>query len=349
MEEKERICVTGSAGYLARRVIDRLKNYPKVELILGIDTQYPEITRIEEPTDAQAVIVLKRLNMADPRLCQCFADYRITSVLHLGWWFNPTHRVKEQWKVNVLGSQNVIEACLKSETIKCLFYAGSTTAYGQLDDPGEESLSEEDWLRHAPLRLNATYPYSRQKAHVDLSFQNLHQFVTNNRQDFRVGWMRGAIVAGKNTRNVVTDVAEAFGPVMFRAWRRDPLMQFISEHDMAEVLYRAVMQKWAGPVNVAGTGTIRYSEVIKLLGKKEVALPFWMLYAFCWLGWNIRWGDHGLLRFPPSILHLVTKPWVVKIDAESRLIRKFNFRPQDSSADAILQLKEGLDKRRGKQ
>lgn len=123
-------------------------------------------------------------------------------------------------------------------------------------------------------------------------------------------------------------------------------MQFISEHDMTEVLCRAIMEKWIGPVNAAGTGTIRYSQVIELLGKKEInCFPFWMLYAFCWLGWNIRWGDHGLLPFPPPILHLITKPWVGKID---RLRHEFNFEPQDSSVDAILQLKQGLDKRRGK-
>ena len=117
-------------------------------------------------------------------------------------------------------------------------------------------------------------------------------------------------------------------------------MQFISERDMTKILCRAVMEQWTGPINVSGTGTLRYSKVIELLGKKEISfLPFPVLYAFCWLGWNLRIGDRSLLPFPPSILHLVSKPWVGKID---RLINEYGYEPQDSSTDAIMELRKGL-------
>lgn len=343
-EKKRRILVTGSRGYLAKRVIDRLRGDPNVEFILGIDIQNQENCSVVT-SEQKTPVVHRRLSMADPTLRHYLVDGRIDSVLHLGWWFDPTHRLKEQWKVNVGGTQNVINACLESGTVKHLFYGGSSTAYGQLDDPREELLDEEDWQRCNEARFRAAYPYSRQKAEVDFCFQLLQREITRSRPDFRVGWMRGAIVAGKNTRNVVTDVAEAFGPIMFRARGYDPPMQFISERDMAEVLYRAVMERWTGVTNVAGNGTIRYSQVISLLGKKEIVLPFWLLYAFCWLGWNLRIGDHSLLPFPPTILHLVSKPWVGNIE---RLRRKYGYEPRDSSVDALLHLKEGLNQRRGK-
>lgn len=342
-EKKRRVLITGSRGYLAGQVIDRLRNDPNVEVILGVDTKYAETCSVET-LGQKAPVVHWRLSIADPSLFNYLIDYKIDSILHLGWWFNPTHRVAEQWKINVDGTNNVIRACQESKTVKYLFYGGSSTAYGQLDGPNEESLAEEDWQKNSLARLNTAYPYAKQKAQVDLNFQALQQDMKNSMPDFQVGWMRGAIVAGRNTRNVVVDVAEAFGPIMFRARGCNPLMQFISEYDMTEVLYRAVMQRWIGPVNVAGTGTIRYSKIIELLGKKEVVLPFWLLYAFCWLGWNIRIRENSLLKFPPSILHLVSKPWVGNI---KRLISEFGYEPQNSSIDAILELKAGLDKRCG--
>lgn len=340
MSEQRRIAVFGGRGYLGRELIEKLKNDPRAGAILEIDQQN-EMTWAEDG----GVLHFKG-NMLDPRaeLSKFFHCNSVDTVVLLAWWFNPTHKLKEQWRVNVDGTKNVVGACLDAG-VKYIFYAGSSTAYGQLDDPREESLDEDDWPRRSDLRLNAAYAYARQKANVDLFFQCLQRYVSRSRPDFRAGWMRGSIVAGKNTRNVVTEVAKAFGPFMFRARGCDPLMQFISERDMAEVLYLATMEKWVGPVNVAGTGTIRYSEVIKLLGKKEIVLPFWLLYVFCWLGWNIRIGERSLLPFPPTILHLVSKPWVGKI---RRLLREFKFKPQDSSTDAIRELSDGLLVKHGK-
>ena len=41
---------------------------------------------------------------------------------------------------------------------------------------------------------------------------------------------------------------------MFQVKGCDPQMQFVSEEDMINVLYKATVEKWKGVVNVAGGG-----------------------------------------------------------------------------------------------
>jgi UDP-glucose 4-epimerase len=85
--------------------------------------------------------------------------------------------------------------------------------------------------------------------------------------------------------------------------------------------------------NVAGTGTLKFDEVAKSLGKRELNIPSFILFPFCELLWKM-----GIIRFPSSILNLIKYPWVGDI---SNLQEKYGYIPRHSSREALNQFVKG--------
>lgn len=349
MDDKMNVLVTGGEGYLGKEYIEKLKNDPGIGKIVSVDpknldflVQFPDKTKLLELNSGWLLyweennVFHLNLNILDKQLLQeVMQKFNTQIVSHFAWWFNPTHHLAKQWKVNVEGTKNVLTSAALSGVVKHLVYAGSSTAYGQIPE-NDHPLREEEWENHLEKRISTAYPYSRQKAEVDLIFQKFQSSFPG----INVFWTRAAIVLGKNTpNNIVAYVAKSpftFGKYMFKVKGYDPQMQFLSEYDMTQVLYRATMERWSGPVNVAGTETLPYSEVIKLLGRKQVELPAEVLYKLCDIGWKIRIGDKSLLKFPSSLIDMIRYPWVGDI---SLLKNKYKYEPRYSSVDAILQFK----------
>jgi len=279
-------------------------------------------------------VIHLNMSVTDPKLQEIIEKHKTNVVAHFAWWFNPTHDTKSQRHLDIDGTNNVLNASAFSEVVDHIVYVGSTTCYGQLPE-NDHALKEEEWEENMVKRLRARYTYSRHKAEVDLKFQNFKSgFYSIN-----VFWVRAAIVLGPNTNNVVSYMAKSFGKYMFSVKGYDPDMQFVSEFDMAQILYRATVERWSGVVNVAGQGTIKYSKMIELLGRKNFSLPWWVIYPFCWLVWNIRIGDKSLLKFPPELIYLIRYPWVGDI---TKLKEVYKYEPYYSSVEAVLQFAKTL-------
>ena len=104
-------------------------------------------------------------------------------------------------------------------------------------------------------------------------------------------------------------------------------MQFVSEDDMAEVLYRALKSETHGVLNVAGDGTIRCSEMVRAVGKKPLALPAPLLYPLAAVLWALRFAP-----FPTGMLDMIRYPWVAD---NTRLKQVFGYMPRRDSMHAL--------------
>ncbi len=318
-----RILVTGSEGYLASRLVRRLVEDERVEEVLGVDIK-------DVPRQTHPQYRYFKASVTDLPFFDAMIQENFDTIVHTVWTFNPIHDREVQDELDIGGSRIILNLA-KAKKVKQIVYLGSTTAYSPMPEnpPSEPFLKEEDWRTDSWKRMAAKYRYSRNKAIVDRLFQDF----AYRYPDINVFWMRGAIVLGPKTRNVVSYVADSpftFGKYMFRVLGYDPPMQFISEDDMEEVLYRACMDNWSGVVNVSGSGTVKYSELIKTLGRKGLPLPAWLLYPITEILWKLR-----LLKFPASLIDLIRYPWVGDI---SLLREKYGFTPRHSSEDALRQL-----------
>lgn len=310
---KRRIAITGSSGYLAQQLIHRLAADPEVEFILGLDLRPP-------PADAPAAF--RRYDVTAPwqELRDVFRAQAIDTALHLAWQFNPIHDARRHRQVDVEGSQNFFRAA-EAAGLRRVVYTSSTTAYVHPTNPSAPPfLAEEAAVRGAPR-----YLYSLHKAEVD----RLAQEFLARHPEIEGVILRPSIVLGPHTDNIVSRMMEwparSF-PWIVQVRGADPPMQFVAEADMAEVLYRAVRSEARGIFNVAGEGTLRFSEVLRAAGKRPLAIPAALLYPITAALWALR-----LAPFPAGILDLIRYPWV----ADTTRLRGLGFLPRQTSREAL--------------
>jgi UDP-glucose 4-epimerase len=311
-----RIAITGSGGYLAQQLIARLGSDPDVEFILGLDIR-PRMPEVKCPS----LSLRFDLTMPWEKLRDCFRSHDINTALHLAWQFNPIHDARRHRQVDIEGSQNLFRAA-EAAALKRVIYTSSTTAYVNPANPSEPPyLTEESVVSGTPR-----YLYSKHKAEVDRMAQD---FLAQH-PEIQVIILRPSIVLGPHTQNIVSRMMEWPGrsfPWMFQVRGADPPMQFVSEDDMAEALYRAVKSEARGIFNVAGDGIVRFTELVRAVGKKPLPIPAALLYPGATLMWQLR-----LAPFPAGMLDMVRYPWVAD---NSRWKKVFGITPRLASKEAL--------------
>ena len=142
--------------------------------------------------------------------------------------------------------------------------------------------------------------------------------------------LRGSIVVGAHTQNIVSKMTEwpwhSF-PWMFQVGGADPPLQFLSEEDISEILYRAVKSEARGVFNCGGEGAVRLTELARIMGKSPLPVPAPLLYAGTGLLWAL-----GLAPFPSGILDMIRYPWVADT---TRLKTVFGYTPRHTSRQAL--------------
>lgn len=313
---KLRLAITGSSGYLAQQVMSRLGADPECEFILGLDINRREF-------DLPCAAEFLRFDLTAPweLLAEFWTKRRINAGLHLAWQFNPIHDARRHREVDVRGTLNFFRAAAAAG-LERVVYAGSTTAYVNPRNPTEPPWINEDTKPTGTPR----YLYSYHKAEVDRVVQDFME----QHPDVRVTLLRGAIVLGPHTQNIVSKMMDwpwrSF-PWMFQVRGADPPFQFLSEEDTSEILLRALKSDTGGIFNCAGESIISYSEVVRAGGKRPWALPAAILYPLTNLLWKLR-----LSPFPAGILDLIRYPWVGDI---TRLKTTFGYTPQHTSQQAL--------------
>lgn len=315
---KLRLVMTGSSGYLAQQVLTRLGSDADCEYIFGLD-----IRRREAPTACEAEFFQYDLTNPWEMLAEFLHKRRINAGVHLAWQFNPIHNVLRHREVDVGGTLNFLRAATAAG-LKRIVYTSSTTAYVNPSNPSEPPWLNEDTVPTGTSR----YLYSYHKGEVD----RLVQSFAEQNPSLQIIILRPAIVLGAHTQNIVSRMMEwpwSSFPWVFQVRGADPPMQFISEEDIAEILYRAVKSEAHGIFNCAGDGVLRHSEVVRAAGKRPLALPASLLYANTGLLWTLR-----LAPFPPGILDMIRYPWVAD---NTRLKTVFGYVPHHTSREALEQ------------
>lgn len=313
---KLRLAITGSGGYLANYLIERLGAEAECDFILGLDV------RPRTPKVACAAEFL-RFDLTSPweELAELFRSRRINTALHLAWQFNPIHDVKRHRQVDVEGSRNFLQAA-EAAGVKRIVYAGSTTAYVNARNPSEPPFLKEG----TPVSGTPRYLYSKHKAEVDRMFQD---FMARH-PEVDVTLFRGAIVLGAHTQNIVSKVME--WPTRRFPWivcvrGANPPMQFLAEEDVGDILYQAIKCGKRGIFNFAGDGVIRFYDLVQQAGKKPLPLPPFLLYPATAILWALR-----LAPFPSGLLDMIRYPWVAD---NTRLKEEFGYTPKYTSQQAL--------------
>ena len=291
-----RVAVTGAAGYLGGRLVERLRDRDDVSYVLATDIRPPR-----ESTD-DGRVNFARVDVTEP-FPDLFARHDIDAVVHLAYKLNPGRRPDLARRVNVTGTDHVIEACASSDVSRVI-YLSSTSVYGAHPD-NPDFLTEDD-----PVRPIPGFQYSEDKAAAE---SRLIEFAETGAEPApTVTILRGCPVMGPNADNFI---ANAFRkPALPRLGDADPPMQFIHEDDLTEIIVKCLEARPAGTYNVAGDGTICWSRMAAVMGRRTLRLPPAAWHSLTSIAWSL-----GLQSDSPACgLDFIRYRWTASADKLKR-------------------------------
>jgi UDP-glucose 4-epimerase len=303
-----RILITGSAGYLGSKAVSILKK--KGHEIFGIDIRMPGDTNLYKS-------FVKGSVADDAAMAKIFEAARPDAAVHLAFVVNALHDEKKEETIDVKGTELFLRHCELYKVPKVVFMS-SAAAYGA--HPGAGMPLAESSL----VRGNRNYSYSRLKEMTD----RMGQEFMKGHPECAFVMLRPCLFVGPNTDNSFFEVLKfpLLPQISDAEGVRDVEFQFIHEDDMAECLVSSLEKDVRGIFNVAGDGTVRFSEIARIAGKRTIALPAWLLYPLTSILWRLR-----LISSPPGQLDFMRYPWLVN---NSRMKAEL-FTPLRSSPDAF--------------
>jgi UDP-glucose 4-epimerase len=250
-----RVLVTGLGTYWGSRLAQELESRDDVDVVVGVDVDEPvlPLERTEFVRTDQQYSILQRI----------VQTAAIDTVLHTHLIVDSTEMSgRGLHEINVIGTMNLLAAAgAAGSPVRKFVMKSSTLHYGSnYQDP--YYFSEEMERTRSP------------RTRVERSLLEVSGFVDDFAQDnphILVTKLRFSNVLGGN---IDTPIARALRlPLVPEIFGFDTRIQFIHEEDVVGALLFTTAYDVPGVYNVAGDGTITWSEVCKLVAKRRIALP----------------------------------------------------------------------------
>jgi UDP-glucose 4-epimerase len=250
-----RILVTGLGTWFASRLAQVLESQPGVELVVGLDTREPvlPLERTEYVKADSSFSILERIVKAT----------KVDTVLHTHLVVDSTQASgRALHEANVIGTMNLLAAAgAAGSTVRKVVMKSSTLGYGA-------SYTDPYFFREGMPRSRA--PRTR----VERSLLEVVGIVGDFAEDnphVTVTMLAFANALGEHLESPIARMLRL--PVVPEILGFDPRVQFAHEDDVIGALVYATLHDVPGAYNVAGEGTLPWSEVCAIVGKRRVALP----------------------------------------------------------------------------
>jgi nucleoside-diphosphate-sugar epimerase len=318
-----RVVIVGATGNAGTALVAALEDEPVVDEVVGIARRAPRRSPGDERHHKTRFVAA---DMTGDDLVPHFRG--ADAVVHLAWFFQPTHRPDVTWRTNVGGSERLFGA-VADAGVRHLVYASSVGAYS----PGPGRIVDEGWPTHS-LPVAA---YGREKAYVE---RLLDRFESEH-PEVRVVRMRPAFLftpaAASEQRRIfagpfVPNVVAARVPVLpYPAGLR---MQALTTEAAAHAYRLAILGDERGAFNLAAEPVVTGQNLAQALGARLVTVPPALVRAALASAWHLR-----LAPAEPGLFDLVAS--LPQMDA-SRARRDLGWEPTSSSLDAILSFVRGM-------
>jgi UDP-glucose 4-epimerase len=250
-----RVLVTGLSTFWGGLVAQQLEADPDIEIIVGLDTQPPEIEleRTEFVRVDQNYSILSRIVSAT----------QVDTIIHTFLVMNTGQVSSRAMKeINVIGTMNLFAAAsAPGSTVERVVVKSSSLVYGaHREDP---AFFREDMKRIGPAKTGVERSLLAVEDYVrDFALDNPH--VT-------VSMLRYSNVLGPTIETPFSKLLQL--PVVPAIFGFDPRFQFVHEDDVVRSMLFVLENDLAGIYNVAGDGMLPWSEVATICGKRTVPLP----------------------------------------------------------------------------
>jgi UDP-glucose 4-epimerase len=300
------VFITGVSGYLGGKAAQALSVHSDVEKIIGID--------IREPSFQLNKFGFIKQDVREPVL-DILKEHDIDTIIHAAYVLPPGHDTKNIEDINVFGTKNIFSGA-REAGVSQILYTSSTTAYGFYPD-NEFPLTE-----NSPLRGNDDFTYSKNKKEIESIVKT---FVQEN-EDICITVLRPCYVAGPGLDNPLSShLKKRF--VMLP--RETSPFQYVHEDDLIRVMVMCLEKQISGIFNVAGAGTISFTEMVRILGNTPLLLPDLLINLLNGMAWHLRLKF--LTEFPNPALNLMKYRWIA---SSEKLIRETGFKFEYDTMEA---------------
>jgi UDP-glucose 4-epimerase len=250
-----RVLVTGLSTYWGGKLAQILEQRDDVEVVVGLDTKDPNVPleRTEFVRSDSSYSILSRIVKAT----------QIDTVLHTHLIVDSTlASSRTLHEVNVIGTMSLLAAAgAAGSPVRKVVLKSSGLVYGSnFRDPYR--FREEDKRTRAP------------RTNVERSLLEVESILRDFADDsphVDVTLLRFANVLGDDIETPYTTALKL--PVVPEILGFDPRIQFVHEDDVVGALMYATTNSVPGVFNVGGNGSMSWSEVCAIVGKRRVALP----------------------------------------------------------------------------
>lgn len=293
--------VTGAAGALAKKVIDRLKRDYKV---IAVDFR----TKVDLgiPVESYKVDFNKRI------FEDIFREHEIDGVIHLGRITASESNRFTRYNANVVGTQKMFDLCKKYKVPRVMVLS-TYFVYGA--SPYNPSLLDEKTpIKAADLTMDM----------VDsVELDNLANIYLYKHPELNITILRPCNIAGPGVRNTFSKLlASKAAPVL---WGFSPLMQFIHIDDMRDAICTAFEKNIPGLYNVAPSDYIGFQDAVKRSECRMIQIPSIPASLTESVSKFLKWDT-----LPPFLLNYYRYP--VILDG-SLFAKTFDFQPKKSLDD----------------
>ncbi len=299
--EKKKIMITGAAGALAKKVINKLKRDYK---IIAVDFRFKVDLGI--PVESYKVDFNKRI------FEDIFREHKFDGVIHLGRISASESTRYNRYNANVRGTKKLLDLCKKYEVPRVMVLS-TYFVYGA--SPYNPSLLDEKTpIKAADLTMDM----------VDsVELDNLVNIYMYKHPELNITILRPCNIAGPGVRNTFSKLLSSrSAPVL---WGFSPLMQFIHIDDMRDAICTSFEQNIPGLYNVAPADYIGFQDAVKHSGCHTVQIPSVPENLTLLVSRILKWDT-----FPQFLLNYYRYPVII----DGTLFEKtFGYKPQKSLED----------------
>ena len=277
-----RILVTGLGTFWGSRLAQALEQIDGIETIVGLDTHEPRLPleRTEFVRADSNYSILDRIVRAT----------KVDTVLHTHLIVDSTEiSGRALHEINVIGTMNLLAAAgAAGSPERKVIVKSSTRMYGS-------NYKDPYFFRES---MNRTRP---PRTRVERSLLEAASFV----RDFAIDNPHVTVSKLRFTNVLGDDVTTPFSkalrlPLAPEVLGFDPRLQFTHEADVTGALVFATLNEVPGAFNIAGDGSLPWSEVCAIVGRRRFALPPLLTQ---WAAEPLRIAR--ILDLPPEVLSLL--------------------------------------------
>lgn len=304
----EEILITGVSGGLANIVAHRLAEDFKV---VGVDAR-PR--RHPDPFPGK----FYQARYQHRKMAEVFRQHDFKVLVHLGRIRNTVGRLSWRFDLNVLGTRNLLDLCVK-HNLRQAIVMSTYHVYGA-HQHNHMYLTEDSTLRASQIfpELADAVAFDNVASHYLWRYRRMKTLI-----------LRPANIVGPDIHNATCSLLRQRASPYLMGF--DPVMQFIHQDDIATAVVAAAREERYGIYNIAGEGVVPYTAAIELAGGVPVPVPHVLAYPAVNL--MSRLG----LRFPMHLLDYFKYPTTIN---DSRFRKDFGFTPEVDTVRALKSIRK---------